>query len=76
MSNVAKWVLTVYFLVALLTFGAAWHLDYRVAHPNALVSTEEVNFLGSMVAAMGWPLYWSIKITGRVVFGTPMRREG
>jgi hypothetical protein len=66
-------IMAAYALVALFTFGAAWHLDYREAHPKALVSTTEVNFLGASMAAIGWPLYWSVKIIGRVFFGAPMK---
>ena len=61
-----------YELAALLTFGAAWHIDYKEAHPKALASTAEFNGIRSAVMAAAWPLFWSVKLTGRVFFGTPM----
>lgn len=51
-----KLVLT-YLLVAILTFGAAFNLEY-----NDEIRAPEYNSFIALFCAALWPLYWSTKV--------------
>lgn len=44
----------IYVLVAILTFGHAWHRDY-----SATLDQSGTAYLAAPVFAALWPLYWS-----------------
>jgi hypothetical protein len=49
-----------YAVAGLLTFGYSFNADYREA-PGPFVQSVELNTVGALFAAVGWPLYWSVQ---------------
>lgn len=49
-----------YVLIAIITFGCAFNLEYT---PSTSFSATGDRLISALGCAFGWPLYWSVKAT-------------
>lgn len=65
MGRIIAFIVTVYALGFVLTFGHAYHQEsMRITHigDKTYKTDPAARSMGSMLAAMFWPLYWSIDL--------------
>ncbi len=55
-----KYILTIYIIGFIITFGAAW--NHNPYHENDQALAESRNFAAGLGCATAWPLYWSYRI--------------
>jgi hypothetical protein len=56
-----RFLIPIYLLVALLTFGYTFNADYEESKNPSWVSTEEINLYNAFGCGMFWPMYWTVK---------------
>lgn len=55
-----KYLIAIYALVAILTFGSAWNHNPYTSSNRA--DDDSMNITSSMTCSLLWPLYWSYRI--------------
>ena len=59
-----KFIITVYLIIAIVTFGHAWTKQNWTTDLNGdkIYCPNDLRGVGSFLSAMAWPFYWSTEL--------------